>query len=433
MTRTSPAGEAIVTLLRRIDLRRLLLGDLALKSVAIAVAFLLWIAAASTAPGPDVTLAFDGRIPVERPDIPGGSVLRGSLGDVGVRLRGPEGAVRAIGLPQLRAVLDISGLTLRPEPQDAPVRVLVSDDRVHVVDVTPPTVSVRLERRVERSLVVLARFANDPPAGFQAAPPTFRPQQVSVAGPESAVAAVVAVVATVRFGDSPLDLAQDVRPVPVDASGQAVADVEVDPVSVHVTVPVQSTATTRTLPVAAQLRGDVATGYWVSRIVTDPVAVTVGGDRDTIAGLDRIDTAGIDMSGATTGRTTTAPLVLPSGVKVIGESSVTVTVTVVALAGTRPFPLVAVQPAGLGPGLAASVAPGTVDVVLAGTVPTLAAVGADSVAATVDVSGRGPGTYQLDVAVRLPGGTALQSLQPGRVTVTIRSLTTPSPTPSASP
>ena len=239
MTRTSPAGEALVTLLRRIDLRRLVLGDWALKSAAIAVAFVLWVIAARGAPGADITVTFDGRIPVERPDVPAGFVLRGSLGEVGVKLRGSEEVVRSIGQPQLRAVLDITGLAPGPQQQDAPVRVLVADDRVHVVEVAPATVPIRFERRIDRSLAVQARFSNDPPGGFQAAPATFRPQQVTVSGPESAVATVAAVVATVRFGDTPLDLAQDVRPLPVDASGQPVEGVEVDPVSVHVTVPVQ--------------------------------------------------------------------------------------------------------------------------------------------------------------------------------------------------
>ena len=429
MTRTSPAGEALVTLVRRVDLRRLVLGDWALKSAAIAVAFVLWVIAARGAPGADITVTFDGRIPVERPDVPAGFVLRGSLGEVGVKLRGSEEVVRSIGQPQLRAVLDITGLAPGPQQQDAPVRVLVADDRVHVVEVAPATVPIRFERRIDRSLAVQARFSNDPPGGFQAAPATFRPQQVTVSGPESAVATVAAVVATVRFGDTPLDLAQDVRPLPVDASGQPVEGVEVDPVSVHVTVPVQSTATTRALPVAAQVHGDVATGYWVSRVTTDPLVVTVGGDRDAIAALDRVDTGAIDVSGLTSGRTVTVPLVVPNGVKVIGDAQANVRITIVALAGTRPFPLVAVQVAGLGPGLAAVVNPGTIDVTLAGTVPALSGLGADAVTATVDASGRGPGAYALDAVVRVPPGTAVQNVQPSRVTVTIRSLT-PSPTPA---
>lgn len=428
-------GEVAHALWRRVSLRRALTTDLPLKGAALGVAILLflWATLIYNAPAPEVTELFDGRIPVERPDVPAGFVLRGQLGEAQVRLRGTADAIRAVGQQQLRATLDLRALRPGPEPQEAPVRVTVSDDRVRVVEAIPGTVPVRLERRTQRTLAVQARLANDPPGGFQAAPATFRPQEVTISGPESAVAAVAAVLATVRFGDAPVDLAQDVRPVPVDAQGGVVDGIEVDPVAVHVTIPVQSSATTRTVPILWDLRGEVATGYWISRIATAPVVVTVSGPRDTVAALERIETAPVDVAGLSSSRSLTVPLVVPSGVTVLGTKEATVSVTVVALAGTRPFPLVAVVPLNVAPGTSASLEPRTLDVVLAGTVPLLSALGADAVTATVDVAGRGPGTYTLEIAVSAPGGTTVRSLQVTRATVTIRSTTPPSPTPSPTP
>lgn len=436
MIRGAPVGEVALALWRRIDVRRLFLGDLALKGAAIGVAVLLfvWATLIYNAPPPEVTQLFDGRIPVERPDVPSGFVLRAQLGDVGVRLRGPEDAVRAVGQQQLRATIDIGGLVPGPSVQEAPVRIAVAGDRVRVVEVIPATMPIRLERRMERTLVVQPKLANEPPPGFQAAPATFRPKEVTVGGPESAVANVVAVLASVRFGDAPVDLVQDVRPTPVDANGQVVEGVEIDPAAVLVTIEVRSSATTRTVPILWQLRGDVATGYWISRVATEPLVVTVSGARDVIASLERIETAVVDVGGLTAGRTFTVPLVFPEGVRVLGEQQVRVGVTVVALIGTRPFPLVAVQPVNVGTELGISIEPGSVAVVLSGTVPMLSSLGSDAVSAAVDVGGRGPGTYVLDVTLRAPSGVTVQSLQPSRVAVTIRSTRpTPSPTPSPTP
>jgi YbbR domain-containing protein len=434
MTLGAQVGEIALALWRRIDLRRLFLGDLALKGAAVAVAVLLfvWATLIYNAPPPEVTELFDGRIPVERPDVPAGFVLRAQLGETSVRLRGTAEAIRAVGQQQLRATLDVGSLAPGPDLQDAPVRVTVSDDRVRVVEAIPATMPVRLERRAERTLAVQPRLANGPPPGFQPAPATFRPQGVTVSGPESAVAMVAAVLATVRFGDAPVDLAQDVRPVPVDAAGQVVDGVEVDPAAVHVTIEVRSSATTRTVPVLWQVRGDVAPGHWISRVTTEPLVVTVSGDRAAVAAVERIETSVVDVSGLSAARTFTVPLVVPSGLSVIGAQEATVTVTVVALAGTRPFPLVAIQPANVGLELSVSVDPATVDVVVAGTVPVLGALRADSVTAVVDVAGRGPGQYTLEVSVRAPTGVTVQAPQVTRATVTIRS-TRPSPTPSPSP
>lgn len=428
LARVPPGGPWVrLTLLRRINARRLFLGDLPLKSAAIAVALLLWASAVQSAPE-EVTVQLDGRIPIERPEVPAGYVLRGQLGDVGVRLRGPAGAVAAVGQQQLRATLDLAGVVPGAEAQEAPVRVALADERVRVAEVVPPSVSVRLERLTARVLAVQARLANDPPAGYQASPATFRPQEVSVSGPESVVARVAAVLATVRFGDAPVDLAQDVRPEPVDAAGLSVDGVEVDPVSVRVFVPVLSSATTRTVPVLWQLRGAVAPGYWISRVVTDPVVVTVSGERAAVAGLDRVETAPISVSGLSGGRAFVATLQLPEGISLIGATEAQVTVTVVALVGTRPFPFVAVQPLNVASALTAEVDPTTVDVVLAGSLPALNALSGGQVAATVDAAGRGPGVHSLEVVVQAPSGTAVESVQPARVTVTI-SPARPSPTP----
>jgi hypothetical protein len=38
----------------------------------------------------------------------------------------------------------------------------------------------------------------------------------------------------------------------------------------------------------------------------------------------------------------------------------------------------------------------------------------------VDAAGRGPGTYAVDVTVRVPAGVTAQSVQPTRVMLTIR-------------
>jgi len=62
----------------------------------------------------------------------------------------------------------------------------------------------------------------------------------------------------------------------------------------------------------------------------------------------------------------------------------------------------------------------TISVVVAGPVPALSGITAGQVVATVDAAGKGPGNYPVDVVVRTPPGTTAQSVQPTRVTLTIR-------------
>ena len=405
---------------RRFDLR-FLAQDLPLKAAALGVALVLWVTVAQAA-GREVTVEFDGRIPVERPEVPEGHVLRGALGDVAVKLRGTPAALAAISRESLRATIDISVLAAtRGEPQEAPVRVTVASDTVKVVDATPASVPVRVEKITTRRLPVQARYANEVPRGFTPGDATVAPAEVTLTGPDSAVAAVAAVYATVRFGDVGLDLVQAAQATPVDKDGAPVDGVMAEPAAVQVSVPLLPTSTTRTLPVFWDLRGAVATGYWISRVTTDPAAVTVRGEPTTLSALERVSAAPIDVSGLTASRTVRAQLVLPAGVQMLQPVDATVTITVTPLTGTRPFPLVAVQAVGLAANQVAEIDPRTVEVIVTGPVPALAAIAGDQVSAAVDVSGRPPGTYQLDVTVRVPPGVTIQGVQPARVAVTIRS------------
>jgi YbbR domain-containing protein len=113
-------------------------------------------------------------------------------------------------------------------------------------------------------------------------------------------------------------------------------------------------------------------------------------------------------------------LSVPAGVTLLRPTDVTVTVTVQALTGTRTFNT-AVVVSGLSANQTAELDQTSVTVLVAGTVPTLAALPAEQVVASVDAGGRGPGTYILDVAVRVPSGVSVQTVQPTRITLTIRS------------
>ena len=404
--------------LRRIDVRRAITTDFPLKAAALAISILAFVAVAESNQEAQATF----RVPVERPsDVPAGYVLRGTLGEVTVKLRGPQTAIAKVAQSDLHPVPDLAQADLsRNDVQNVAVRVPLSDTAI-VAQTDPPTVAMRIEKLVSRSLAVQVRFANDPPSGFQPASPTFSTTEVRITGAQSLVATVTGVFATLRFGDTPIDISTSADAVPVDAGGNAVEGVQADPPTVQVNVPVLSTTSTRTVPVLWSLRGAVANGYWISRITTDPVAVQVQATPDKIAAIDRVDTALVDVSGLTANASFRVPLILPPGVTLLQPTDATVGVTVIQLSGTRPFPVVAVQVQGVGPGLVAETDPATVSVLVSGPTATLATLGLDAVVATVDATGRGPGTGPADVVLKVPPGVTAISLQPIRVTLTIRS------------
>jgi YbbR domain-containing protein len=414
-------GMSPAWLRRRIDVRRIMTHDFPLKATAIVIALVFWVALTQNTAPRSIVATFDGRVAVERPAAPAGYVLRGQLGDVGVTLRGAPGVADRVALSDLHATIDLKSLTLgRSEPQDARVTVTVARDGVEVVDVSPPTVSVRVERLLSRTVLVQARFANAPPTGSRAGDAVVSPSEVSVTGPESDVSRIAAVLGTVRFGDTQTDIEAPSTPAtPVDAAGVPIDGLKIEPAVVTVKVPVLPIATTRTVPVVFTLRGAVAPGNWVVGVAMDPFAVTVRGDEAVLATLDRIETLPIDVGGLSATKSFKAILAVPTGVTLLKPTDVAVTVTVQPLTGTRLFNS-AVQVTGLTAGQTADVDVATVSVLVAGPMPTLATLAPEQVIAVVDVAGRGSGTFTLDVAIRVPLGVTVQTVQPNRATVTIR-------------
>lgn len=417
-----PAPSRPLLQRRRIDLRHIATADLPLKLTAVLIALIFWVVSILSAPATEIVREFPGRVAVERPDaVPAGYVVQGQLGDVSVRLKGTEAALANVLASDLHATLNIQAADVHnSEPQDVPVLVKVATD-VKVESLAPATVRVRIEPITSRDVAVQARFANSPPAGTFAGDPAITPSQVRVSGAASQVARIAALYATVGFGDAVTDLVQSVQPRGVDASGATIDGLTVDPAVVQLTVPVLPTATTRTVPVVPAVRGSVAAGYWITRVTSDPTVVTVRGEGAALSTIDQVVTAPIDVSGLGADRSFLVALLLPAeGTSLVKAAEATVTVSVAPLIGSRSFPVVAVQATGLGSGFVAEFDTPTISIVVAGPVPALSGITAGQVVATVDATGKGPGTYPLDVIVRTPGGTTAQSVQPTRVTLTIR-------------
>jgi len=403
--------------IRWIDVRRAVTNDFPLKAAALAISILAFVAVAESTPEESVQTY---RVALERPEVPAGYVLRGVLGEVVIQLRGPQSAIAKISPADLHPTVDLSVADFtRNETQDVPVSIPRNDQSI-VAQADPAAVAVRIEKIVARSLTVQVRFANDPPRGFMAGTPTFSSAEVRLTGAQSLVSSVAAVLATIRFGDTPIDISTSASALPVDAAGTPIDGVQSDPPTVQVSVPVLSTSSTRTVPVFWSIRGSVASGYWISRVTTDPVAVPIQGAPGALAAVDRLDTAPIDVAGLTANTSFRVPLLLPAGISLLQPTDAVVGVTVIPLTGTRPFPSIGVTVTGAGAGLTGDTDPRTVDVVVAGPLATLAALGPEAITATVDATGRASGSSPADVVLKLPAGVTATSLQPIRVTLTMR-------------
>jgi YbbR domain-containing protein len=126
----------------------------------------------------------------------------------------------------------------------------------------------------------------------------------------------------------------------------------------------------------------------------------------------------VSIEGASTDVVRPVALRLPPGATT-EQPTVTVRITIAVAESTRTFdvPLEAIN---MPDGLAADLDPATVQVTLQGALPDLNAISAEQVVATVDVTDRDAGEYDLPVTVEPPLGTTVASITPAQVAVTVR-------------
>lgn len=344
-----------------------------------------------------------------------------------VQYRVPATIVQRVSRESFQAVVDLADYDIARagEPQRLSVSVTAADG-IQVLDWSPRQVTVRLDELSVRQLDVVVQ-PGEVPAGFELGEATVSPLTVEAHGPRSRLAEVVQAVARVRIDDSGLDVHQQVTVVAVDANGEVVGPIDLDPALVVVDIPVRATQTNKTVPVDWEVLGSVAPGYVLEAVSAQPAVVTVRGDPRFLAELNSIATEPISIEGLTGPATLPAALVLPDGVTLVGDTEVSLAVTVAPAQESRLF-TVAVVCRGAPDGGRCEPTTSELTVTLAGPAVALNALTAAEVTPSVSVAGLGAGTHSVEPVFSLPEGIEVLGVSPGEVEVVVRAAPTPAPT-----
>jgi YbbR domain-containing protein len=374
-----------------------------------------------------------GQVPVEIRNQPSNAVLLGGVQYVtSIRYFSSTDVAGRVTSESFTAYVDLSPATADSSNDiAAAVAVTSPDPAVRVLDWAPRQISIRLDPLRAKTVPVQVDKGTVPP-GLEVREPLVDPTQVSITGTQSSVSQVVAAVARVRIDPSGVSVDQQVDLVAVDARGEPVSQIRIDPASVRVRILIGSQLQSRSLPINPVVTGTPADGFQVGAVTVEPLIVTVEGDAETLAALNRIDTAPVSVSGAAKDVMTTVGIVLPAGVNALGQDQVNVTARINAIAGTRTF--------SVGPVLSGArddrryaLSTDQVLVTIGGSAATLAGLSGDRLVATADVTGLGPGSHDVALKVTPPVGTTLVVIAPARITVTITAVPAaapPSPSPS---
>jgi len=326
-----------------------------------------------------------------------------------------------------RATVDLTSVEPGSGPVSVPILMESIDDRVSVLSIEPDVMTVELDDITTVDVPVEVDYGTAPPT-LEVGATIIDPNTVKVTGPASIVRNVVKALATVVVQPSGLSIDQDVPVTAVDAEGNPVTPVRVEPAIVHIDIPVFSDRKSKTVPVTPIVTGTPAGGFEIASLTVSPPTVTVEGNADQLANLVKIDTEPIPVTGLSSEETRDVPLSLPSGVTALDTDTVQVVIELRPVTATRTFE-VGLRLLGEDPDLRYTPATDRVRITVGGSIADLDRLEGSTLVADLDVTDLTTGSASVPVTADLPAGVTLVIADPVDVEVTVSAR----PSPPASP
>lgn len=331
-----------------------------------------------------------------------------------VQVTAPQVDLRELVTANFTATADLS--PYEEGLHNVPIRVR-GPSAVRQRSQTPAAMQVRLEPEETRTLTITTQLNNQLPFLFELTDATIATDQVVASGPQNLMAQVAQVVAPIELQGQTSSFTRDIDLVALDENGEPVPGIKLAPDHVKINVQIATRVGPQRASVLPKFRGQPAPGYTTERIDWDPKFVEfIASEAISVP----LETEPIDLSGRTEAFSQTVRIIIPNGIQArLLTEEVTVTVPIVPFEIPSNVPLfVPVSPTNLGQDLQVTADPPSLTITVSGTFEQLSQLANATVQATVDLSGLGPGTYQVPAGVQLPPGLQIVG-DPPQVTVTI--------------
>ncbi|MBG0784844.1 MAG: hypothetical protein H0S79_07055 [Anaerolineaceae bacterium] len=299
------------------------------------------------------------------------------------------------------ATLDLSGLEAGVHTLTPQVNIGLSP--AEVVKSEPSSVFIKLETVVTEIFPVGMKTLGNPAIGFELGEGQLNQTTAQVTGPESLMEAIDQVVVEVDVEDVSEVIQRTANVIALDAEGHEINNVSISPSVIDVTLPINRRPDYDTAVVKIVTSGQIAAGYKLTNIVVTPATVTIFSADPTLLDNFRgyLETTPINLNGATDDMEIQVNLNLPDGINVVDSQMVVVQIGIDPIESSISLANIPIQFEGLAAGLNVQISPEFVDVYLSGPLDQLEGLNPTTVIVMINLTDRGPGTYQLTPEVIL--------------------------------
>jgi hypothetical protein len=316
------------------------------------------------------------------------------------------------------------------EPGTYTVPLEVTISRPARADTQPAQITIALEELVTRQKPVRVDIV-PPSANFVTQDLQQSVVQVEVSGSLERVSTVTELLASVDLSEQRAEGTVDrsIQLIPVDAAGNTVADVSIEPRNVNVSIAVVQRDDVREVNVRPFILFNTLSENYEFDNLNDwePRSVLISGSPQDLEQLgSTVDTIPISLDGRTSNFVTEVPLDLPSGDFIVlsGNGTVTVDIAIREEATTISLENVPVNLIGVPDGFTAQASPQVISIVLNGPQSLLSGLSTDDIQAVVDMNGLAAGTSDVIPQISIRQGqinvdTINITPLPSRISVTM--------------
>lgn len=294
-----------------------------LKLIALAIAIVLWLYV-GTQQDPLAQHTYE--VQLEMENLPVDKTASLSEETVKVRAMGRQDRLNALSGSDFKASVDLSDVE---EGEHAlPVQVTLPNE-VYFARTNPSMVNVQVDALQGSEMSVDINTTGTLPDGVTLEDMSVEPQKVFVTSDDAALLAEVdSVGVSVDLASIYDDSKQNVDVQFYDIAGNPINDERLQalPAQVSLSIKTSQSDTEKTVPIQANLVGQLPQGVQIESVSIQPETATVSGAPEALAAIDSVRTAAIDLSQIS--QTTTLSVALESDAVTTPESvSVTLSVT----------------------------------------------------------------------------------------------------------
>lgn len=315
------------------------LNTVLLAVFSLICSLLIWVYVTDTNGGdiekdfPGVKVVFDGESTMR--DSRGLIISDNETTSVRVSLSGNRRTVSSLDSADLKVVIDLSGITKTGNYSLAPKITYPSkvDTSVITAAVTVPgNISFYVDKLSSKPVQVVGVFNGSAAVGYTAEPLTFDTETIKIYGPEKVLAHVDHALVEVSREDVDKTLSFESDYVLIGEDGNQFQSDEItfERDTVNVTLPISAVK-------VVDLVVDIVPGAGATKdnvsVKIEPDNITLTGDSETLAGVNNISLAKIDLSTLEDALTETYKIVIPNNTEnTSGVKEATVTLTMNGLA-----------------------------------------------------------------------------------------------------